>query len=153
MQISQILAPERTLCRIEGVSKKRVLEILANTIAENVTGADIDADDLFRRLIARERLGSTGIGHGIAIPHSRVPGCSGTLCALITLKDAIEFDAMDGEPVDVIFAILVPDEANDEHLQTLANLAGALNEAAFREALRAADSSDELYRAAIAHSD
>ncbi|HEY7886559.1 MAG TPA: PTS IIA-like nitrogen regulatory protein PtsN [Cellvibrionaceae bacterium] len=151
MQISQILAPERTLCRIEGVSKKRVLEILANTIAEHV--GDIDADELFRRLIARERLGSTGIGHGIAIPHSRVPGCTGTLCALITLKDPIEFDAMDGDPVDVLFAILVPDEANDEHLKTLANLAGALNEASFRDALRSADSADELYRTAIAHRD
>ncbi len=153
MQISQILTIDRTLCRIEGVSKKRVLEILANTIAENIEGDTIDADELFRRLVARERLGSTGIGHGIAIPHSRVPGCSDTLCALITLKDPIEFDAMDGEPVDVVFAILVPDEANDEHLQTLAHLAGALNEAPFRDALRAADSSEELYRAAISHCD
>ena len=71
MQIAQILSPERTLSRIEGVSKKRALEILANTIAESIPG--MDADDIFRRLIAREKLGSTGIGHGIAITHSRLP--------------------------------------------------------------------------------
>lgn len=151
MQISHILTVQRTLCGIEGVSKKRVLEILANTIADNTQEYQLDADELFRRLVARERLGSTGIGHGIAIPHCRVAGCHNTLCALITLKDALEFDAIDGEPVDVVFALLVPEEAHDEHLQTLAHLAGSLNEAAFREALRAADSSEELFQAALSH--
>jgi PTS system nitrogen regulatory IIA component len=149
MQIAQILAPERTLCGIEGVSKKRALEILANTVVESLPG--MDADDIFRRLIAREKLGSTGIGHGIAIPHSRLAGCEATIAALITLKAPIEFDAIDGEAVDILFAILVPDQANDEHLQTLAKLAGALNDSAYRESLRGADSSASLYAAAIAH--
>ncbi|MDO3388354.1 PTS sugar transporter subunit IIA [Gilvimarinus sp. SDUM040013] len=146
MEIAQILSPERTLCHIEGVSKKRALEILANTIAESEPM--LDADDVFRRLIAREKLGSTGIGHGIAIPHSRIPGCDCTLGALITLKDPIDFDAMDGEPVDVLFAMLVPEESNDEHLQTLAALAGALNNDTYRQTLRAARSPLELFDAA-----
>ena len=149
MQIAQILSPERTLSRIEGVSKKRALEILANTIAESIPG--MDADDIFRRLIAREKLGSTGIGHGIAIPHSRLPGCDATIAALITLKAPIDFDAIDGNPVDVLFAMLVPDQANDEHLHTLAALAGALNEGDYRQSLRDADSAAALYAAAIAH--
>ncbi|MBU2885439.1 PTS IIA-like nitrogen regulatory protein PtsN [Gilvimarinus agarilyticus] len=146
MEISQILSPERTLCHIEGVSKKRALEILANTIAEN--SPMLDADDVFRRLIAREKLGSTGIGHGIAIPHSRIPGCDCTLGALITLKDPIDFDAMDGEPVDVLFAMLVPEESCDEHLKTLAALASALNDNQFRQALRSAQNPQALFAAA-----
>ncbi|MDO3382851.1 PTS IIA-like nitrogen regulatory protein PtsN [Gilvimarinus algae] len=149
MHIEQILAPQRTLSHIEGVSKKRALEILANTIAEQEQG--LDADDIFRRLIARERLGSTGIGHGVAIPHCRIPGCAATLGALITLKEPIDFDAVDGEPVDVLFAMLVPEQANDEHLQTLASLASALNDDGFRQALRSADTAAVLYQTAIDH--
>ncbi len=148
MDIQSILTPGRTLSGIEGISKKRALEILANTIAEDVP--NIDADDLFRRLIARERLGSTGIGQGIAIPHCRIDNCDGTLGALITLKEPIDFDAIDSEPVDVLFAMLVPEQAGDEHLHTLASLASSLNEADYRESLRAASSDRELYEAAIA---
>lgn len=147
MEISQILSAERTLCHIEGVSKKRALEILANTIAEH--RPQLDADEIFRRLIAREKLGSTGIGHGIAIPHSRLPGLDSTLGALITLKDPIEFDALDGEPVDVLFAMLVPEESNDDHLKTLASLASAMNEATYRDALRQAQTPQALYEASI----
>lgn len=143
MDIKTIITPGRTLCGIEGVSKKRALEILANTIAEDVPA--IDADDLFRRLIARERLGSTGIGHGIAIPHCRVSNCEGTIGALITLKEPIDFDAIDSEPVDVLFTMLVPENAHGEHLQTLASLASMLNDAEFRDRLRAADSDQALF--------
>ncbi|MGD8174624.1 PTS IIA-like nitrogen regulatory protein PtsN [Marinimicrobium sp. ARAG 43.8] len=146
MDIKTILSPSRTLCGIEGVSKKRALEILANTIAEDVPA--IDADDLFRRLVARERLGSTGIGHGIAIPHCRVSHCDRTIGALITLKEPINFDAIDSEPVDVLFAMLVPENAHGEHLQTLASLASLLNEADFRTRLREADGNEALYQAA-----
>lgn len=147
MQIDTMITPARTLCGIEGVSKKRALEILASTIAGDVPA--IDADDLFRRLIARERLGSTGIGHGIAIPHCRISNCTDTLGALITLKDPVDFDAIDQEPVDVLFAMLVPEEAHDQHLQTLATLANALNDAEFRQQLRSADSDEQLYQSAV----
>ena len=147
MQIQSLLTPNRTLCCIEGVSKKRVLEILANTISQDMPA--IDADDLFRRLIARERLGSTGIGHGIAIPHCRVDNCEGTVGALLTLSQPIEFDAIDSEPVDILFAMLVPENAHGEHLQNLAALAGALNDTRFREQLRSADSDARLYDIAV----
>lgn len=145
MQIHDILTPSRTLCGIEAGSKKRALEILANTIAANVEG--INADELFRRLIARERLGSTGIGQGIAIPHCRVENCHQTLGALITLAEPIDFDAMDGEPVDILFAMLAPEDAQDEHLQYLAALAGALSNDKFRECLRDAETDADLFSA------
>lgn len=148
MQIKTMISPGRTLCGVEGGSKKRALELLANTIAEDVPA--IDANDLFRRLIARERLGSTGIGHGIAIPHCRVENCAGTVGALITLTEPVDFDAIDSQPVDILFAMLVPEDAHDEHLQNLAALAGALNNADYRQRLREAKSDEALYQAAIA---
>ncbi len=148
MQIQNLITPGRTLCGVEGGSKKRALELLANAIAQDVPG--IEADELFRRLIGRERLGSTGIGHGIAIPHCRVANCNSTLGALLTLADPIDFDSIDSQPVDILFAMLVPEDAHDEHLQTLAALAGALNNADYRQRLRAANSDAALFQAAIA---
>ncbi|WP_323815766.1 PTS IIA-like nitrogen regulatory protein PtsN [Cellvibrio sp. NN19] len=147
MQIQSLISPGRTLCGIEAGSKKRALEILANTIAQDIP--DIDADELFRSLIGRERLGSTGIGHGIAIPHCRIEHCSGTVGALITLADPIEFDAIDSQPVDILFAMLVPQDAHSEHLQTLAALAEALNKSDYRQRLRAASSNEALFEAAL----
>ncbi len=147
MQIESILAPRRTQCGLPGGSKKRALEHLAQAIAQDIPS--LDADELFRSLIARERLGSTGIGHGIAIPHCRVKGCSGTIGALVTLDHGIEFDAIDGEPVDIMFALLVPEEAHDEHLQTLATLAQAFSDEAYRKTLRQARNNEMLYNSAL----
>ncbi|QEY16266.1 PTS IIA-like nitrogen-regulatory protein PtsN [Cellvibrio sp. KY-GH-1] len=148
MQIESLISASRTLCGVEGGSKKRALELLANAIAQDIPA--IDADELFRRLIGRERLGSTGIGHGVAIPHCRVENCTGTVGALITLAEPIDFDAIDSQPVDILFAMLVPEDAHDEHLQTLATLAGALNNPEYRQRLRKAESDQALYQAAIA---
>ena len=147
MQIQSFLAPRRTLCGVEGASKKRVLQTLAQQIANDLP--TLDADDLFSRLVARERLGSTGLGHGIAIPHCRIENCTGTVGALLTLQHPIDFDAIDGEPVDIVFALLVPEEATDDHLQTLATLAGLFNEPSFRQRLRNCSSDEDLYQQAI----
>ena len=152
MQIKSLLTPERTCSGLEASSKRRALELLAQTIAQDIPG--LDAEDLLRRFLARERLGSTGVGHGIAIPHCRVSinagtGSIGAIGALITLNQPIEFDAIDAEPVDILFAMLVPEEAHDEHLKNLAALAGALTRNEFRDRLRAADTNTELYEAAV----
>jgi PTS system nitrogen regulatory IIA component len=152
MQIQSLLTPERTRSGLEASGKRSALELLAQTIAQDISG--IDADDLLRRFLARERLGSTGVGHGIAIPHCRVSISAGAaggdaIGALITLSQPIEFDAIDAEPVDILFAMLVPEEAHDEHLKNLAALAGALTRSEFRDRLRSADSNSELYNAAI----
>jgi PTS system nitrogen regulatory IIA component len=135
MQIESLLTPTRTLCHVTCSSKKRSLEVLASLIAEG--SENINADELFQQLVARERLGSTGIGEGIAIP------------ALMTLAKPIDFDSVDGRPVDVIFAMLVPENAENEHLQTLAMLAERLQDPQFVQSLRRAETGDDLYRAAI----
>lgn len=147
MQIQSLITPSRTLCGLEASSKKRALELLANAIAEDVPG--IDADDIFLRLVARERLGSTGVGSGVGIPHCRASNCDTAVGALVTLAQPIDFDAIDGQPVDIIFAMLVPEDAQQEHLQALATLAAALNDENYRQTLRAATDDQSLYHAAI----
>lgn len=147
MQIESLLIPERTRASLDASGKRNALELLAQTIAQTIP--DMDADDLFRRFLARERLGSTGIGHGIAIPHCRVNSSAGAVGALITLTQPVEFDSIDAEPVDILFAMLVPEEAHDEHLKNLAALAGALTRSEFRHRLRSANDNAALYQAAV----
>lgn len=147
MQIEAILTPSRTLNQAVGGSKKRILETLAQLIAEDQPG--VNAEEIFQSLIARERLGSTGIGKGIAIPHCRFATNGSTLGALITLQEPVDFDSIDNAPVDIIFAMLVPQNAEASHLQTLASLAEALQQQGYVEKLRSAESNDELYRRAI----
>lgn len=147
MHIESLLSLERTRCQAAGSSKKRTLEQLAELIAQGSEA--IDAEKLFTQLINRERLGSTGIGGGIAIPHCRFPTQGKTIGALLTLDQPIDFDAVDGQPVDIIFAMLVPENAENEHLQTLAHLAELLQNAEFVNALRAARTDEALYQTAL----
>lgn len=153
MQIQSLLTPERTCCNLDASSKKNALELLAKVIAQNIPS--LDADDLVRRFLARERLGSTGVGHGIAIPHCRISNNAqanegaNAIGALITLKQPVEFDSIDNEPVDILFAMLVPENSHQEHLKNLAALAGALTRSEFRQRLRDANGDLTLYEAAV----
>ncbi len=147
MQIQSLLSIKRTLCHATCTSKKRTLEVLAELIAQGTE--EVDAEKLFSQLISRERLGSTGIGQGIAIPHCRFPTQGRTIGALMTLEAPVEFDAVDNAPVDIIFAMLVPEDAESEHLQTLAQLAERLQSQQFVDALRKAESAQDLFDAAV----
>ena len=147
MEIKAILSPSRTLCRLDCNSKKRVLENIANHIAEDCPA--LNTDELFNALLSREKLGSTGIGKGIAIPHCRVKDCTNTIGMLVTLKTPIDFTAIDNQPVDVLFALLVPDNANTTHLQTLSTLAEKFSQKKFIDNLRHATEDQALYQAVI----
>jgi PTS system nitrogen regulatory IIA component len=147
MLIHETLVRERCFHNLPGNSKKRVLENASELIAEGVD--TLDAEEIFSNLINRERLGSTGIGEGVAIPHCRLENCTETIGALISLPEPIDFDSIDGAPVDLLFVLLVPAEATEAHLQTLASLAERFSQAKFRQRLRQARSADELYRAAV----
>lgn len=146
MIINRILERKLTFCESLGNSKKRVLENIANLIHQY--NNDIDDESLFKLLIARERLGSTAIGQGIAIPHCRSKEVTSTIGCLVKLKDPINFDAHDDMPVDIIFLLIVPENATDEHLNTLGELAELLDQSGFRNSLREAQTSEELYNAA-----
>ena len=101
--------------------------------------------EILDALISRERLGSTGLGHGVALPHSRLDVVDAPLAAMITLADGVDFEASDGEPVDLVFGLLVPRDCNDEHLKILAELAKRFSDAELREALRDCTSGEELF--------
>ncbi len=146
MQLESILTPERTKAKTDGVSKKRVLELLAKTFCEAIDGFDVD--DLYHSFLGREKLGTTGIGGGIAIPHCRFNTGGATFCVCLSLSSPIDFDAIDGEPVDIIFAILVPEDAESSHLATLASLAELLQGPNIVGKLRAAKNDNELYSVA-----
>jgi PTS system nitrogen regulatory IIA component len=147
MNIADILTPARALCNAPGTSKKRALESIADFISQDIPS--LDANALFKQLICRERLGSTAIGHGIAIPHCRMEGCTQITGALVKLAQPVDFDAMDDKPVDLLFVLLVPEQACEEHLQILKGLAQLFNSADTRNALRQAGDSLTLYEIAI----
>ena len=146
MNITDVLSVDRTCCDAPGVSKKRVLEFIADFFSEHTDF--IDANELYHQLISRERLGSTGIGEGIAVPHCRLSGCPRITGVLLKLDNSVDFDAIDGQPVDLIFALVVPDEQNDEHLQTLSAIAELLQSSELRQQLRNCSSSNNLYQIA-----
>ncbi len=146
MDVKTFLSQHRTRCGVETSSKKRALEILSQTISEDQP--TLDANEIFQNLIAREKLGSTGLGQGIAIPHCRLSNCASTVGALITLASPIDFEAIDGKPVDILFALVVPEEAHEAHLQTLSAIAERLNQSDFLKQLRHSDSAEKLFAAA-----
>ena len=142
MQVSEFIQTDRVLCDVEASSKKRAFETLSELISKNCEG--ISANEVFDSLIAREKLGGTGLGYGVAIPHGRLKNIDSTLGAFIKLKSGIDFDSVDKKPVDLMFALLVPENAEEEHLQTLALLANMLNDEKIRDNLRHANSADEV---------
>ena len=120
IQLSQILSAEQTYMESFGASKKRILQTIAERLSSTLDG--VSELDLFDQLIARERLGSTGIGSGFAVPHCRLEGLTSPVAALIKIPEAVDFDSIDKQPVDLIFALVVPVEATDDHLQLLASV-------------------------------
>ncbi|MFT4613249.1 MAG: PTS system nitrogen regulatory IIA component [Bacteroidia bacterium] len=146
--LKQILTPSRTVCRVAGVSKKRLFEKLASVVCDDLP--TLSYDDVLDHLIAREKLGSTGMGGGIAIPHCRVSNCAAPIGALLTLEEPIAFDAPDEQPVDLLFVLLVPEEAHQQHLDILAEIARLFSEEAFCRILRDTTDSQTLYELALA---
>ncbi|MGE0486710.1 MAG: PTS sugar transporter subunit IIA [Gammaproteobacteria bacterium] len=137
MKIVQILAPDRVAIGVDLASKKAVLERLAGMLAS--AAPTLKSKDVFDSLIARERLGTTGLGAGIAIPHGRASGAASPVGAFLRTAAPIGFDAVDNAPVDLFFALCVPTEARQEHLDLLAALAGKLSDGGFVARLRAAE--------------
>ncbi len=146
-QLDQLLDPTLTFCALGGTSKKKVIETASSLITERKSA--LDSAELYNKLLAREKLGSTALGDGIAIPHCRLSGCQQSLGCLITLAQPVDFDAIDGQPVDIVFVLIVPEEATQEHLDMLAGLAQLLSQGKFCDALRDAGSDHALYSAAV----
>lgn len=147
MKIENILTPERTFCKIEASSRKRALEEISIQLAETII--DLSAEQLFSRLIAREKMGSTALGHGIAIPHCRMTACTDIIGGLVSLSNPVDFGAFDDVNVEVMFVLIVPEDEIDQHLKVLAMLAKRFEDESYRTALFSAQDSNTLYAAAI----
>jgi len=151
IELSELLEPSRIACQCDIRSKKRALQTLSELLAPSVIeGLDEDESsemDIFDALVTRERLGSTALGHGMAVPHSRMSHIEKPLAAMITLSDGVDYEAPDGEPVDLLVGLLVPQNCNDEHLEILANLARKFSDEYFRDEVRAfgLDQAEDLY--------
>jgi PTS system nitrogen regulatory IIA component len=132
-ELQQLLHEIAIDCGVAVASKKKALEALCTLLGRSADSLN-DAQ-IFDSLVARERLGSTGLGHGIAIPHGRLAQLDTTVGALLVLETGIDFDAPDRQPVNILFGLLVPEACNDAHLQILAGLAAMFSDDDLRAAL------------------
>jgi len=141
--IAKLLPLQNVLLDLDVSSKKRVFEH-AGLVFEN--HHNIARNLVFDSLFAREKLGSTGLGQGIAIPHGRIKGLKEAVGAMIRMRNPIPFDAPDGQPASLIFVLLVPERATDLHLQILSELAQMFSDKTFRDQLLAATSADAMHQ-------
>lgn len=147
MQIADILTPDRILCHVQATSKKRVFEYFSKLLA--IETSALTSHQIFESLLARERLGSTSLGKGVAIPHARVAQCNVTIAAFLQTENAIDYDAIDKQPVDLLFALLVPEQSTQEHLEILSLLADMFSDEHFRQQLRNSPDCEEKFRLLI----
>ena len=144
MNLCDLLAPDGIVTSLQATSKKHALQELAAIAAER-TG--LDAHEIFNTLLQRERLASTGLGRGIAVPHVKLPGLKRIYCLFARLQQPIEFESHDGEPVDLAFLLLAPDHASGDHLKALATISRVVREPSTIDALRNAPDAKSVYLA------
>ena len=142
MLISDLLSPERILCDVHSSSKKRLLELISEELARN--SDELRKREIFESLCARERLGSTGLGKGVAIPHGRIKGMQHVEVSFFRLRKPLPFDAVDGEPVDLLFALAVPEDCSEDHLKLLSQIAELFSDPDLLQELREAKNSGRL---------
>jgi PTS system nitrogen regulatory IIA component len=142
MDLADLIVPEAVFPVLKAKTKKQALQELTQRAAK-LTG--LDPRDILDTLLQRERLGSTGVGRGIAIPHGRMPALHSIVTLFARLDEAIDFEALDDEPVDLIFLLLAPEHAGADHLKALARISRLLREPASIERLRASRGRDAIY--------
>ena len=141
MTISALLSPQSIFIDTEVTSKKKLLELIANIVADH---SQLSESAIYNNLLNRERLGSTGLGQGFAVPHARVDDLDKTIGCFFRLKGAVNFDAPDNLPVDLVFTIIIPEEATEEHLLILSSLASIFSHEDVCDAIRSAGSREEI---------
>lgn len=142
MEIEDLITPTHVIARLKASNKKQVLQELSKRAAE-LTGLHERA--VFDVLLERERLGTTGVGNGIAIPHGKLPEVKGLFGLFARLEEAVDFDSIDEQPVDLIFLLLAPEGAGADHLKALARVSRLLRDRSICEKLRGTDQPDALY--------
>lgn len=143
MTLQDILTPDCTFCAIPGTSKKRIIDKICTIAAEKIP--DHTAYELVDSLTKREKLGSTGIGNGIAIPHGRLNNTASVIAIVVTTETPILFDAIDNKPVDIFIALFVPEDACQQHLTTLQSIAKLFSDKETAKRVRRCQNNDELF--------
>ena len=142
MELSELISSDSIVAALKAGSKKQALQELSQ-IAEKITG--VSARDIFGTVLQRERLGSTGVGQGIAIPHGKLEDLDRLYAIFARLETPIGFDAMDDQPVDLIFMLLAPESAGADHLKALARISRTLRDPSVTKKLRQSDSIDDIH--------
>ena len=142
MLIEDLLDRRAVTPKVCASSKRQALSLVAETAARRF---GLDAGEVLEALLAREQAGSTGVGSGVAVPHARLPGLDRMRGVFVRLETPVDFDSVDGQPVDLLFALLAPPDAGSEHLRALARVSRLLRQSQLREQLRQARTVDALY--------
>ena len=143
MTLKDILTADCTACAVPASSKKRILDTICELAATKIP--TYTPYELFESLIAREKLGSTGIGNGIAVPHGRLTATQQAIAVVVTSKEPVAFNAIDNRPVDIFVALFVPEDACQEHLSTLQSIAKFLGNTQTAKQVRKCQSNQELF--------
>ena len=142
MLIEDLLDRRAVTPKVCASSKRQALSLVAEMAARRF---GLDASEVLEALLAREQAGSTGVGSGVAVPHARLPGLDRMRGVFVRLETPVDFDSVDGQPVDLLFALLAPPDAGSEHLRALARVSRLLRQSQLREQLRQARTVDALY--------
>ncbi len=144
LSLEELINTDRINCHVTANSKKRGIEVVSELISTQ--NPQLTGSEVFECLLSRERLGSTGVGHGVAIPHGRCKNITDAVGAFIHLERGVDYDAIDNEPVDLMFALIVPEESTQEHLNVLAQLAVIFKDDQMRKLLREAKDGQEIFK-------
>ena len=147
MTVADLIKPGNVLCNVSVRGKKHCLELLSELLARSSPG--IEAEEIFAKLFERERLGSTGLGNGVAFPHCRFDGITGSNAAMLKLVEPVEFDSPDDQYVDLVFGLMVPEEVTEGHRGVIAEIAELLDDQDVRCRLRAANDSNGMLKALL----
>ena len=147
MTLEELIKPESVLCNAHARSKKHCLEILSELLSRANT--DVPSEEIFAKLVERERLGCTGLSKGAAFPHCRIEGIDESSGALIKLSAPVDFDTADGELVDLVIGLMVPADLDESHYGDIELITSSLADDDLREKLRTANTSKDLYRMLI----
>lgn len=142
MELTDLVSPEAVLCAVKAGSKKQALQEIAHRAAE---AYGLDTRTVADGLLAREKLGSTAMGNGVAIPHARIAGLRQIVGLFARLERPVDFEAADGQGVDLVFALLAPQEAGADHLRALAKVSRLMRDPSVRAKLRETDGAGALY--------
>ena len=142
MDLSDLITPYGVIPSLKAANKKQVLQILSDRAAD-LTG--LNSVDIYNILFQRERLGSTGVGSGIAIPHGKLPNLRHSVGVFARLEEPVDFDSIDEEPVDIVMLLLAPESAGADHLKALARIARLLRDQTIAHKLRATQDAESLY--------